>query len=56
VILGAYRALGLELPAHNGCHFARLLMARRNHKGRFAGSDCLEVLLDCFFPKYFKYR
>jgi hypothetical protein len=53
VILSAYRALGLELPAHNRCDFACLLVARRNHKRRFTGPECLEVLVDCSFPKYF---
>jgi hypothetical protein len=51
VILGAYRALGLELLTHNRCDFARLLMARRNHKGRFTGPERPEVLLDRYFPK-----
>ena len=51
VILGAYRAPGLELLAHNRCDFARLLMARRNQKRRFAGPERLEVLLDRSFPQ-----
>ena len=53
MILSAYRALGLELLAHNRCDFARLLMARRNQKRRFAGPERLEVLLDRSFPKCF---
>jgi hypothetical protein len=53
VILSAYRALGFELLAHNRCDFARLLMARRNHKRRFTGPERLEALLDRSFPKCF---
>ena len=53
MILGAYRAPGLELPAHNRSDLARLLVARRNHKRRFAGPERLEVLFDGSFPKRF---
>jgi hypothetical protein len=53
VILRAYRTFSLELLAHNRGDFARLLMARRNHKRRFAGPACLEVLLDRSFAQLY---
>jgi len=53
VILSAYGAVGLESLAHNRSDLVRLLVARRNHKRRFAGPERHEVLLDRFFPKCF---
>jgi hypothetical protein len=48
VILRAYRTFSLELLAHDRGDFARFLMARGNHKRRFAGSERLEALLGPF--------
>jgi hypothetical protein len=52
MILRAYRTLSLQLLAHNRGDFARLLMAKGNHKRRFAGSPRFEMLLDRPFPQF----
>jgi hypothetical protein len=41
------------LLAHNRRDFARLVMARGNHERRFAGPECLEVLLDSSFVQFY---
>jgi hypothetical protein len=53
VILGAYRALGLEFLAYNCSDFARLLMERRNHQRRFARPERLQMLLDRSLAQFY---
>jgi hypothetical protein len=51
VVYHAYRALSLELLAHNRRDFARLIVASGDHQRRFTVLECVEVLFDRFFAQ-----